>query len=163
MFQLHLLNHICLDAQVGKYYHYLGTSDVIPPSLVPIALPIAQQQKQKESQFNGYLKPLKLSKPIPLKAEVVPQITIEIPAAFNQNSFQEQNQVKPLSYKLKKNKLRILSQPTTLEKQSQSAKVEFHNPKSFQDIKSPNSLSLFEPTSPLDNYKTKLCKLFFEF
>ncbi len=137
---------------------------MIPPALIPIALPIAQQQKQKESQSNGYLKPLKLSKPIPLKADVVPQVRIGIPVAVNQNSFQEQNQVKPLSFKLKKNKLRLLSQPTTFkEKQRESAKVEFHNPKSFQDIKSPNSLSLFEPTSPLDNYKTKLCKLFFKF
>jgi len=112
------------------------------------------------------LKPLKLTKPIPVKTEVKSQIQHPAENTVNLNNAysQVQNQIKPLS--LKKNKIQNFKQPS-LEAQ-QMANIANRNrenirllkSKSIQDIKSPNSVSLFEPESPLDTYKTKLSKCF---
>ena len=135
--------------------------------MAPIVLPLAQQQQQRESQSNGLLKPLKLSRPIPLKTETVSQLPVTIPIdsflQSNQDSFSAQNQIKPLSYNLKKNKLLKLNQPISKKQQrfiqnQNSDNIQSLKSKSFEDIKSPNSLYLFEPASPLDTYKTKLSK-----
>jgi hypothetical protein len=89
---------------------------------------------------------------------------VENTVNLNNGYSQVQNQIKPLS--LKKNKMLNFRQPSWETQQMgnianrKSESIRLLKSKSIQDIKSPNSVSLFEPESPLDTYKTKLSKMF---